>query len=47
VTDALRFQNVHLRLVKGKPTRPSDTSQHHEQFVEAGDLSGIADVKML
>jgi hypothetical protein len=47
MTDALKFQNVQLRLVKGKPTRHGDTSQHHQQIVEAGDLSDIAAVKML
>jgi hypothetical protein len=47
MTDALKFQNVQLRLVKGKPTRPGDPSQHHQQIVETGDLSDIASVTML
>jgi hypothetical protein len=47
MTDALTFQNVQLRLVRGKSARPIDTSLHHDRVVEAGDLSGIAAVKIL
>src|ERR1700730_3057981 len=34
VTEALRFENVRLRIVKGPSKRPLDVSQHHVRVVE-------------
>jgi hypothetical protein len=43
-TDALKFQKVELRIVRGRPKRPHGVSQHHERIVQIGDLSGIANL---
>ena len=40
-TDALKFQNVSMKLVKGEPEKVVDTSQHHE-ILEVGSLGDIA-----
>lgn len=41
-TDALKFENAKFTIVKGKPARKIDPSQHHVYEVETGSLEGIA-----
>jgi len=41
-TDALRFENVQLRIVKGNPSRPPDPLQHHDHTIRVADLKNIA-----
>lgn len=41
-TDALKFQNVSMKLVKGQPEKVEDTSQHRNEIVEVGSLEDIA-----
>ncbi|MEO6486717.1 MAG: hypothetical protein ABIO78_02120, partial [Thermoanaerobaculia bacterium] len=41
-TEALKFENVKLTIVKGKPRRIIDPSQHHVCEVVAGSLEDIA-----
>jgi hypothetical protein len=41
-TDALKFQNVSMKLVKGQPERVVDTSQHRHEIIEVGSLEDIA-----
>lgn len=41
-TDALKFQNVSMKLVKGRPEKVVDTSQHGHEIVEVGSLEDIA-----
>jgi len=47
LTDALKFENVHLRIVQGNPSRPPDHSQHREHRVSITDLKGIATIHAL
>jgi hypothetical protein len=41
-TDALKFENVKLTIVRGQPTRAIDPSKHHVRDVTAGSLEDIA-----
>ena len=41
-TDALKFQNVSMKLVKGWPEKVVDTSQHGHEIVEVGSLEDVA-----
>ena len=47
MTDALKFQNVQRRLVKGASGRPPDPSQHHQQTIDIGGLADIAVLNVL
>ncbi len=46
-TEALKFENVMLTIVKGKATRIIDPSQHHVCEVVAGSLEDIAILHVL
>ena len=44
MTEALRFQNVHLKLDKGNSTRLPDPSLHHHRDVTAGEMGDICNL---